>query len=82
MVCLILNNWANQILVAALVTVMIIVLILTFEGESMKRISKVPKIYTDVLLVTTIIVNLIDNFANGVVVGIMMITLFLLTFKK
>jgi len=73
---LILNNWVIQIPIAALVAVMIVVSISTFEWDSKKRISKGPKTDTAVLFATVIIVILTNNLAYGVIIGIMMSALF------
>ncbi|MGC6173974.1 SulP family inorganic anion transporter [Lacrimispora sp. 38-1] len=71
-----LNKWVIQIPIAALVAVMIIVSIATFDWHSIKRMAKVPKTDTIVMLTTVIIVLLTDNLAYGVITGIMMSSIF------
>jgi SulP family sulfate permease len=72
----VLNNWVIQIPIAALVSVMIIVSIATFDWSSIKRIVTVPKTDSTVMLTTVAIVLLTDNLAYGVVIGIIMSALF------
>jgi len=71
-----LNSWVIQIPIAALAAVMIIVSIATFDWHSIKRMTKVPKTDTAVMVTTVAIVLLTDNLAYGVVVGIIMSALF------
>ncbi len=72
----ILNKWVLQIPVAALVAVMIIVSIATFDWGSIPRIKKVPKTDTAVMIATVVIVLITDNLAIGVIVGILMSSVF------
>lgn len=67
---IILNKFVTQIPVVALASVMVVVAISTFNWGSIKRIAKVPKSDTLVMLSTVIIVLLTNNLAYGVVVGI------------
>lgn len=71
-----LNSWVIQIPIAALVAVMIIVSIATFDWYSIKRMAKVPKADTAVMLTTVVVVLFTDNLAYGVIVGIIMSALF------
>lgn len=71
-----LNGWVVQIPIAALVAVMIIVSIATFDWRSIKRIIKVPKSDTAVMLTTVAVVLATDNLAIGVVTGILMSSIF------
>ena len=71
-----LNGWVVQIPIAALVSVMIIVSIATFDWSSIKRLVKVPKTDSAVMLTTVVVVLLTDNLAYGVVIGIIMSALF------
>jgi len=68
---IILNKFVTQIPVVALASVMVVVAISTFNWSSIKRISKVPKSDTLVMISTVIVVLLTQNLAYGVVVGIM-----------
>jgi SulP family sulfate permease len=72
----VLNNEVIQIPIAALVAVMIIVSIATFDWSSIKQITKVPKSDTAVMLSTVAVVLATDNLAYGVVTGIIMSALF------
>lgn len=71
-----LNKWVIQIPIAALVAVMIIVSIATFDWHSIKRMVKVPKTDTIVMLTTVFIVLLTDNLAYGVITGIILSSIF------
>ena len=68
---IILNKSVTQIPVVALASVMVVVAISTFNWSSIKRISKVPKSDTLVMISTVIVVLLTQNLAYGVVIGIM-----------
>lgn len=72
----VLNSWVVLIPVAALVAVMIIVSIATFDWSSIKRITKVPKSDTAVMLSVVAIVFVTENLAYGVVVGILLSSVF------
>jgi SulP family sulfate permease len=72
----VLNRWVVQIPIAALVAVMIIVSIATFDWSSIKRLTQVPKTDTAVMLSTVAVVLVTDNLAYGVIVGIIMSSLF------
>ena len=67
---IILNKFVTKIPVVALASVMVVVAITTFDRGSIKRISKVPKTDTLVMISTVVIVLLTNNLAYGVVVGI------------
>ena len=68
---IILNKFVTQIPVVALASVMVVVAISTFNWSSIKRISKVPKSDTLVMISTVIVVLITQNLAYGVVIGIM-----------
>jgi SulP family sulfate permease len=72
----VLNRWVVQIPIAALVAVMIIVAIATFDWASIKRLTKNPKTDTAVMLVTVVVVLATDNLALGVVTGIILSSIF------
>lgn len=67
---IILNKFVVQIPVVSLAAVMVVVSISTFNWESIKRITKVPKSDTVVMVSTVIVVLLTHNLAYGVIVGI------------
>lgn len=64
------NKIVVQIPVVALAAVMVFVSITTFDWQSIKRMKKVPKIDTIVMLTTVIIALMTHNLAYGVIVGI------------
>ena len=67
---ILLNKFVVQIPVVSLAAVMVVVSISTFNWGSIKRITKVPKSDTLVMLSTVIVVLLTHNLAYGVIVGI------------
>jgi sulfate permease, SulP family len=71
-----LGNWVRQIPMASLVAVMIMVSIGTFSWASLKTIHLVPKSETAVMMTTVFITVLSHNLALGVVVGIVLSTVF------
>lgn len=72
----VLNKWVVVIPIAALVAVMMIVSIATFDWSSIKRLVKVPKKDSIVMLVVVVIVMITGNLAYGVVVGIALSCIF------
>lgn len=72
----VLNRLVIHIPIAALVAVMIIVSISTFDWSSIKRMVKVPKSDTAVMLLAVAVVLMTDNLAYGVLAGIMLSSLF------
>ena len=73
---IILNKFVVQIPVVALGAVMVVVSISTFNFESIKRLVKVPKADTFVMISTVIVVLLTHNLAYGVIVGIILSSIF------
>lgn len=73
---IVLNKFVVQIPVVALGSVMVVVSITTFNWASIKRITKVPKTDTIVMLSTVIVVLLTHNLAYGVILGIILSALF------
>ena len=71
-----LGNWVRQIPMAALVAVMIMVSIGTFNWSSLTQIRKIPRSETAAMLTTVLITVLTHNLAIGVVVGIALSTVF------
>lgn len=67
---IILNKFVVQIPVVSLAAVMVVVSISTFNWGSLKRIKKVPKSDTIIMLSTVVVVLLTHNLAYGVIVGI------------
>lgn len=68
---LVLNRFVVKIPVAALVSVMVIVSVSTFDWFSLRRIHKIPKSDTFVMLLVVAIVYVTENLAYGVLAGIM-----------
>lgn len=73
---IVLNKFVTQIPVVALGAVMVVVSISTFNWESIKRIRKVPKSDTFVMISTVITVLLTHNLAYGVIIGIILSSIF------
>jgi len=69
---IVLNTFVVQIPIAALVAVMIVVSISTFNWESLKRLNKVPKSDAFVMFATIFVVLLTHNLAYGVILGIIL----------
>lgn len=71
-----LDQWIKQIPMAALVAVMIMVSIGTFSWTSVKDLKKNPLSSNIVMIATVIVVVLTHNLALGVLVGVLLATLF------
>ena len=71
-----LNDWVAKIPMAALVAVMIMVSIGTFDWNSIKNIKKHPLSTNIVMLSTVIVVVWTHNLAYGVFVGVLLGSLF------
>ena len=72
LVIILLNKVVVTVPVVSFAAVMIVVSISTFNWGSIKRITKVPKADTLVMLSTVIVVLLTSNLAYGVIVGIIL----------
>ncbi|MEM9155851.1 MAG: SulP family inorganic anion transporter, partial [Cyanobacteria bacterium P01_F01_bin.33] len=73
---LVLGRWVEQIPMAALVAVMIMVSVGTFSWSSVTQIQKIPRTETAAMLTTVLITILSHNLAIGVVAGIALSTVF------
>lgn len=73
---LVLADWVKQIPMAALVSVMIMVSISTFNWASIKNLKTYPKTSSMVMLTTVSIVVFTHNLALGVFIGVLMSALF------
>lgn len=73
---LILAKWVKQIPMAALVAVMIMVSIGTFNWASIKNLKTHPLPSSLVMIVTVIVVVMTHDLAKGVFVGVLMSALF------
>ncbi|NJK57754.1 MAG: SulP family inorganic anion transporter [Pleurocapsa sp. SU_5_0] len=73
---LVLKDWVQQMPMAALVAVMIMVSIGTFRWSSFKNMPRIPPTETIVMLTTMFVTIFTRNFALGVATGIVMSTVF------
>jgi len=73
---LVLADWVKQIPMAALVAVMIMVSISTFNWASIKNLKKHPLTSSLVMIATVVLVVWTHNLALGVFVGVLMSALF------
>ncbi len=73
---LILGDWVRQIPMAALVAVMIMVSIGTFDWSSFKNLRTHPKTSSLVMITTVIVVVITHDLAKGVFVGVLISSLF------
>lgn len=73
---LFLGDWLKQIPMAALVAVMIMVSIGTFSWDSLKKLGSYPLSTNIVMLSTVLVVVFTHNLAVGVLVGVLLATLF------
>jgi SulP family sulfate permease len=72
---LVLGDWVQEIPMAALVAVMIMVAIGTFSWASLKNLRTYPISSNLVMLTTVIVVVFTHNLAQGVFVGVLMASL-------
>ena len=73
---LVLGEWVKQIPMAALVAVMIMVSISTFNWASIRNLKSHPPTSSLVMITTVVIVVFTHNLALGVFVGVLMSALF------
>lgn len=73
---LVLGEWVKQIPMAALVAVMIMVSIGTFDWASIKNLATHPKESSLVMLATVAVVVLTHDLAMGVFIGVLMSAVF------
>ena len=73
---LVLGDWVKQIPMAALVAVMIMVSIGTFNWESLKNLKTHPKESSLVMIMTVSVVVFTHDLAMGVFIGVLMSVLF------
>jgi SulP family sulfate permease len=71
-----LGDWLKQIPMAALVAVMIMVSIGTFSWDSLHKLKSYPLSTNIVMLSTVVVVVATHNLAIGVLVGVLLATLF------
>jgi SulP family sulfate permease len=75
-----LKPWVSQVPVAALVAIMVMVSIDTFDWSSLRAVVVHPKLSSAVMLATVAFTVLTDNLALGVTVGVLLSGVFF-TFK-
>jgi sulfate permease, SulP family len=73
---LVLSDWVSQIPMAALVAVMIMVSIGTFNWASIRNLRTTPMSSSLVMIVTVAVVIVTHNLAQGVLVGVLLSALF------
>jgi len=73
---IVLGKWVEKIPMAALVSVMIMVSVGTFNWESLKNLKTMPKSSSLVMMTTVAVVVFTHNLAIGVVIGVLMSALF------
>jgi len=71
-----LNDWVAQIPMAALVAVMIMVSIGTFDWRSIRNLKQHPLSTNVVMIATVVVVVISHNLAYGVFVGVLLASLF------
>ena len=71
-----LNDLMVQIPLAALVAVMITASIATFDWDSLRNLTKMPRTDALVIIVVVAVVTVTDNLAYGVVIGLVMTAIF------
>ena len=64
------RDWVNQIPMATLVGVMIMIAINTANGASLRRIRQIPRSDTAVMLLTVVVTVLTHNLAVGLLAGV------------
>lgn len=72
------SAYVIQIPIAALISVMIMISITTFNWDSIKNIRKIPIIDTIIMVITVITVLITQNLAIGVILGIVINALVLM----
>jgi len=72
-----LHRWVAQVPMAALVAIMIMVSISTFSWGSLKDLARRPRLTSLVMLVTVAVVVATHDLAAGVLVGVLLNSLFL-----
>lgn len=80
LLCLVvfLKDWLAYVPMAALVAIMIMVSLTTFQWGSVKRFSKHPSSFNIVMIAVVIVVLMTHNLALGVFVGVLLSALFII----
>ena len=73
---LVLGDWVEQIPMASLVAVMIMVSIGTFNWASLTNVKRIPRTETAVMVTTVFVTILTHNLAIGVVTGVALSAIF------
>ncbi|NVD41899.1 SulP family inorganic anion transporter [Ensifer sp. HO-A22] len=80
MLMVLLKPWVSQVPVAALVAIMVMVSIDTFDWSSLKSVVTHPKVSSAVMIATVFVTVFTSNLALGVIVGVLLSGVFF-TFK-
>lgn len=80
LLCLVvfLKDWLAYVPMAALVAIMIMVSLTTFQWASVKQFSKHPSSFNIVMIAVVIVVLMTHNLALGVFVGVLLSALFII----
>ncbi|MFT8737128.1 MAG: SulP family inorganic anion transporter [Zymomonas mobilis] len=71
-----LRSWVSEIPVAALVAIMVMVSVSTFNWKSFSDVKRQPKLSIIIMIVTVLVTVLTHNLAAGVIVGVLLSSLF------
>ncbi|AEI37571.1 MAG: SulP family inorganic anion transporter [Zymomonas mobilis subsp. pomaceae] len=71
-----LRPWVSQIPVAALVAIMLMVSVSTFNWQSIKDVRRLPKLSAIIMLTTVLVTVFTHNLAAGVLAGVLLSSLF------
>ncbi|TWH65040.1 SulP family sulfate permease [Azomonas agilis] len=71
-----LGDWVGHIPMAALVAVMIMVSVGTFDWSSVRKLPTNPKSYSVVVFATVVVVIITQDLAQGVLVGVLLSSFF------
>lgn len=73
---IILSPFVREIPICALLAVMVVVSVSTFDWGSLKKLNKVPLTDTIVMITTVLVVSFTNNLAYGVILGVVMSSVF------
>ena len=75
-----LKDWVSQVPVMALVAIMVMVSLSTFDWKSLRTVVRYPRLSSTVMLATVVVTIATHNLAAGVLVGVVLSGVFF-TFK-
>ena len=73
---IVLSPFVREIPICALLAVMVVVSVSTFDWGSLKKLNKVPITDTIVMVTTVLVVSFTNNLAYGVILGVVMSSVF------